>query len=197
MKNWSVPLVLVLSAIAAGASGIATTRPNPEAPEEIRQFGQLVGSWHCKGSERQQDGSWKETPGVAIWDWYYVLDGYAVQDVWRPDTEANPDATQGTNLRTFDPETGMWDIVWTKQDVPQIERFRAGFRDGEIHMFAERPAGPSYPRHLLHVTFHNIGDDRFDWRYETSGLTDGQNWRAVARLSCRRAGAEPDAENRP
>lgn len=196
MKTIVTIATLTLATTAAVAGGIASNGPNPEAPEEIRQFGQLVGSWHCTGENLQQDGIWKETPGVSTWDWYYVLDGYAVQDVWRPGPEAGPQAAQGTNLRTFDPDAGTWEVVWTTQKVPKIDFFRAGFRDGEMHMYAERAASELFPSHLMHITFHNISEEHFDWRYESSGLTDGQTWREVSRLSCKRVqgGTDPDSE---
>lgn len=199
MKTILTIAALTLATTAAVAGGIASTGPNPEAPVEVQQFGQLVGSWRCEGENLQQDGTWKKTPGVSTWDWYYLLDGYAVQDVWRPDTEANPKAVQGTNLRTYDSETDTWNVVWTTQNSPAIEPFRASFRDGEIHMFAERAANQLFRNHLMHITFHNISDDHFDWRYESSSPTDGQNWREVARLSCDRAvegeRVAPDAED--
>ncbi len=172
------------------SAGIATLEPNPAAPVEVQQFGQLVGSWQCRGENLQPDGTWQESPGVSTWNWYYILDGYAVQDLWIPDTEASPNASQGTNLRTFDPETGIWDVVWTTQNVPAIEKYRAAYRNDEIHIYAERPATKVFPSHLMHITFHNISEDHFDWKYEASGLTDGQNWQEQARLSCDRVESE-------
>ena len=185
---------LLASAGAVSAGGIASTAANPDAPAEVQQFGQLVGSWQCKGENLQPDGTWQASPGTSVWDWYYVLDGYAVQDVWRPHTSGNPNAAQGTNLRTYDPETGIWDVVWTTQNVPAIEKYRAAYRNDEIHIVAERPSNQFFPSHLMHITFHNIDEDHFDWRYEASGLTDGQNWQEQARLSCDRVRASGDEE---
>lgn len=193
MQVISTIVTLTLLTAGAAAGGVVSDGPNPEAPEEVKQFGRLVGSWRCTGENLQQDGTWKKTPGVSTWDWYYVLDGYAVQDVWRPDTEANPQAVQGTNLRTFDPESGTWEVVWTTQNVPKIDFYRAGYRDDEMHIYAERAATQAFPGHLMHITFHNVSEDHFDWRYESSGLTDGQNWREVARISCDREAAAGDA----
>ncbi len=175
---------------ASSATGITSVQRHPDAPAEVDQFGRLVGSWDCKGANRQQDGSWKESPGIERWDWFYILDGYAIQDVWRPDIEANPNASQGTNLRSFNSETGFWEVIWTTQKRAHIEHYRAAASGDDINIYAERPASPNFPRHLMRITFHNISDDHFDWRYESSGLTDGQDWTAVARLSCDRVDAE-------
>lgn len=63
-------------------------------------------------------------------------------------------------------------------------------------MYAERAASELFPSHLMHITFYNISEEHFDWRYESSGLTDGQTWREVSRLSCKRSqgGTDPDSE---
>lgn len=169
-----------------GKAPVVHAGPNDNAPAEVMQFGQLVGHWSCTNEVRQQDGSYKPIPGAATWSWYYILEGFAVQDVWLPDRQSNAQAPMGTNIRTYDADNGWWDVVWSTQQAPAFERYRASYRNGEIHMFAERPAFGSFPRHLMHVTFHNISADHFDWRYEASGLTDGQNWQETSRLACDR-----------
>ena len=150
------------------------------------KFGQLEGHWSCTSESRQADGTWAAGTGKGTWSWYYILEGYAVQDVWLPDRKANPGAAMGSNIRTYDVANARWDVVWTTQQAPAFERYKAAFRNGEIHMFAERPAGGGFPSHLMRITFHNFTADHFDWRYEASGLTDGKNWQEQSRLSCDR-----------
>ena len=166
-----------LIALAAN-SGVPLTHagPNENAPPEVKQFGQLAGHWSCVSETRQADGTFKTVPGIATWSWYYILEGYAVQDVWLPDRQQNAQAPMGTNIRTYDAVNGWWDVVWSTQQAPAFERYRASYRNNELHMFAERPANGGFPRHLMRVTF-------LDWRYEASGLTDGLNWQETSRLS--------------
>lgn len=182
-------LMIILAIVVSAATGNAPLShdgPNENAPEQVKEFGQLVGDWSCAGENLNPDGEWQKSPGRATWSWYYILEGFGVQDVWLPDREQNPNAPMGTNVRTFDPETGLWEVVWATQAVPKFDRYKASFRNGEIHIFAERPATKQFRSHLMRITFHNISADHFDWRYEASGLTDGQNWQERSRLSCDR-----------
>ena len=179
-----------LAAAAAPATPVPLSAQgaHPEAPDELEQYGQFVGSWRCAGQSLQPDGKWQKSPGLATWTWYYVLDGHAIQDVWHPATEAGPDAAVGTNLRIYDAEAGLWRMVWATATQSHFDTFRATYRDGEILMYGERPPSKAYGAHLARITFHNIDARHFDWKYESSGPADARRWREVARLSCDRAG---------
>lgn len=185
------PVILFfITFTATAAAPLITDKPVPDAPEAVQQqYGQLVGHWLCESESRQQDGTWQKSPNKATWSWYYVLDGYAVQDVWQPSGQS-PGAAMGTNLRSYDAENNIWNVVWTTTSNPTLEQYRSAYRNGELHIYAERPASASFPSHLMHITFHNISDDHFDWKYESSGLTDGQNWTEFSRLSCDRIAEE-------
>lgn len=150
------------------------------------QYGQLAGDWQCTSESLKQDGSWVKSPGTATWSWYYVLGGHAIQDVWQPPSDAGPDAAVGTNLRIYDVETGLWRMVWTTAKQADFDTFRASYRDGEILIYGERPQTAAFRAHLARITFHNIGERHFDWKYESSGPADGRKWREVVRLSCDR-----------
>ena len=182
-----------LSAAAGAPAVLVSNGPHPDAPEALMEYGQLVGNWQCKDHNLQQDGSWKESPGIATWSWYFMLDGHAVFDVWRPAPNAAGKVFSGTNLRTYDADTGIWNIVWTNTSSARIEAFQSSFRNDSIHITTERQASATFPKHMMHITFFNISEDHFDWKYESSPVTDGQNWREVSRLSCDRDHDEAEA----
>ena len=97
--------------------------PNPKAPDAVREeYGQFVGSWSCQGYNRQQDGRWQASPGRATWNWYYVMDGFAIQDVWIPST-ASTGGALGINLRTYDAESANWQMVWATGRQPDFDIF--------------------------------------------------------------------------
>lgn len=197
MKTAAIAMFAVSSCChAVSPAPLITETPNPNAPEQVRQqYGQLIGDWACQGENQQQDGSWQKSPGMATWSWYYVLDGYAVQDVWQPSKQASAGATMGTNLRTYDAENNIWNIVWTTTSNANLEQYRSAYRNKELHIYAERPASNVFPSHLMHITFHNISASHFDWKYESSGLTDGQTWQEFARLSCDRIPASTKTDS--
>lgn len=190
--HWAAIALAYLAAAAAPAAPVPLSTPaaHPEAPDELAHYGQFVGTWRCEGQSLQQDGNWQKSPGIATWSWYYVLDGHAIQDVWQPAPEAGADAAAGTNLRIYDAEAGLWRMVWTTAKQNHFDVFRASYRDGEILMYGERPQTNAFAAHLARITFHNIDERHFDWKYESSGPADARRWREVARLSCDRE-AEP------
>jgi hypothetical protein len=178
--------LIPLYSLAASPAKLISAGPNADAPEQLMEYGQLVGTWQCKSFGLQQDGSWKEAEGVNTWTWHYVLNGHAIQDVWQPQPNAEGEVLPGTNLRTYDAVTGIWNVVWTIVSSPRIESFISSYRNDAIHITTEREATARFPAHMMHITFHNISEKHFDWKYESSALTDGQNWRELSRLSCDR-----------
>ena len=177
---------MVFNAFAAAqTASLVATDPNPDAPEAVQQFGQLQGNWSCLGSSRQPDGSWKPGEHPATWSWYYVLDGFAVQDVWKP---GNPNGAMGTNLRTYDPESQSWNMVWATTGQARFDHFTASYEDGNLVMRGERWARAAFQAHDSRITFHNIGAQHFDWKYETAALQGEQQWNEISRIACDRSG---------
>lgn len=166
------------------ADVLITDGPNAKAPPEIGQYGQFEGTWKCQSFKRQQDGSWQENPWVSTWVWYYVLDGYAVQDVWIPGAGAPETAAMGTNLRIYNTEQDQWHMVWTTHGLNEFDYFNAKYKDGSIIMHGEMPARGQRGAHLAQITFHNITSDYFDWKYEFSPPGDGEHWTEASKLAC-------------
>jgi hypothetical protein len=164
---------------------------NPGAPAGIQQYGQFVGRWTCTPASLQPDGSWKASDARPTWTWHYVLSGQAIQDVWIPDPERSPPgAAMGTNLRVYDAEHDRWDMVWTTETMGAFQHFSAQMQDGEIVMHGGIPEGQR-KAHLARITFHNISDNHYDWKYEASEPDDGETWQLQMTLSCDRAGRGP------
>ncbi|MFK7955316.1 MAG: hypothetical protein AB8B96_04415 [Lysobacterales bacterium] len=163
---------------------LSVSRAHPDAPEEVKQYGALNGHWRCEASAKQPDGSWKDSPGVATWSWYYVLDGYAVQDVWQPAAATSP---MGTNLRTYDVEKKQWNMVWATQTQAEFDHYTAAYSDGMIVMRGENPSrSQSTPAHAAKITFYNMTNNHFDWKYEATAPATDAGWSEFSRMSCSR-----------
>ncbi|ULC60282.1 hypothetical protein MBM09_04655 [Flaviramulus sp. BrNp1-15] len=54
-------------------------RPNPEAPEQIKNYEAIIGVCHCKSTRKKQDGTWTD-PVDMTWKFKYILNGTAIQD---------------------------------------------------------------------------------------------------------------------
>ena len=114
MNLRSIALMIICGAsliACAGRSGIATSygSPNPKAPEEITQFNFLIGEWDIDFRWKLNDGSYQQTPGHMRAS--YVLDGYAIQDVWRLGSDAGGQII-GLAIRTYNPREKKWAINW-------------------------------------------------------------------------------------
>ena len=168
--------------------GIHTTGPNPDAPAAVNQFGQLVGQWSCGGANRAQDGSWTPNPAPARWDWYWILDGYGVQDVWQPGTSAAGSPLRvGTNVRVYDAKAQQWNIVWTTAAQAFWEDITAQWQQDRMVMRMDRAKGPVFAAHAVRITFFNISDTHFDWTYEFAppGTPhDAEGWTLTSKLDC-------------
>ena len=140
----------------------------------MAQFGRYLGDWKIEDSRLSQDGSgWSAGTG-ARWIFSCLGNGTAIQDFWLP-----PDGKVGTNLRTYDAETGTWEIAWAITGMP------AGFS----HIRAEQDASGNIvmlyvtplPTPLRRITFFVPDDAGWDWRLEFSSDA-GQTWFEVYRI---------------
>jgi hypothetical protein len=158
---------------------------NPNAPQELEQFGRLGGPWDCSIYNLGQGGLWHKRAGGARWTFNYALDGNAVTDIWVPDPDDEYPGSVGMNLRVYDPQAGLWRIAWTTVDQARFDLYEASYEDGDIIMWGQRPD------HQARITFYNVRPNQFDWKYEFSPLDDGTLWTEIVRMQCLRPGMLP------
>lgn len=179
MTVWR-PLTLMGSLILASAalaeeSGLpfGNTEACMEGP--LAQFGQYIGDWQIEDSQLAQDGSgWAPGDG-ARWIFTCLGNGTAIQDFWLP---AN--GSVGTNLRTYKPDTGTWEIAWAVDKLPAgFAHIRAKQNDaGNIVMHYVAPL----PTPLRRITFFPADASGWKWALESSN-DDGETWREVYRIT--------------
>lgn len=150
------------------------------------QFGRFLGQWACSGSE--WDGNaWRAEPGLHQWRWTTTLDGHAIQDYWTPSAESNEPLGVGTNLRIYNSQRERWEIVWTTAKQQEWDLIWAEEQAGKMVLHMQRPSRGDVKAHVARISFHNISDSHFDWKYEAAPLSDSRNFNEVYRLSCNRA----------
>jgi len=165
----SIALVLLgLAAITAPAMADNSCMEGPMA-----QFGRYVGDWKIEDESFARDGSgWSPGKG-ARWKFECIGDGIAVQDFWMPNGGG-----YGTNLRTYNPDTGLWEIVWTAQSLNGLTHITAKQADdGSIVMDILKPV-PDPPRRIIFFT-----PDEHGWSWvQQMSFDGGETWVDVYRI---------------
>ena len=143
----------------------------------LAQFGRYIGDWKIEDSQLAQDGSGWIAGAGARWIFTCLGNGTAIQDFWLP-----PDGNVGTNLRTWHPETGKWDIAWAINSQPGFAHIEARLDDsGNIVMHYVAPL----PTPLRRITFYAPDETGWDWQLEFSS-DGGETWLAVYRIRATR-----------
>lgn len=146
-------------------------RLNSEAPPETAQFAFLIGEWECKVRSMKPDRTFGESTGS--WTGRYILDGWAIQDDW---VAPRPDGAMfhGTNIRSWNPETGQWDNRWLASGSLQWKYFSAEKVDETMVMTGGEGEGPR-GKFVDRNVFYEIGTDSWKWRKDRS-WDGGENW---------------------
>lgn len=164
--------------------GLAASGPASGNKDKLMLFGQFVGEWEFDYVAYKPDGS-KET-GKGDWNFGWVLEGRAVQDVWMvPGSAERKEVGDklgecGTTMRFYDPNLDAWQIVW------------AGPRHASMQTFIARPIGTEIilegkddDGSVTRWIFSRITRKSFHWRAVNS-QDNGKSWKLEQEMSVRR-----------
>ena len=172
-------------AFAQTIEGLAASGPFPEHAEKLMLFGQFVGDWDLDVVNHLPDGSRSPQPSrrgggaprlqekttKGEWHFGWVLEGRAIQDVWRVppraelETASDPPTGYGTTVRFYDPQIDAWHVTWNGVVTGSVFVFVARQQGDEIVMEAQGE------RELSRWIFSHIAKESFRWRAVVS--TDG------------------------
>lgn len=145
-------------------------------------FERLLGSWAL--SVTYAPGTAHAATYSGEWHFARILEGRAIQDVWRvvaPDSAAGTLRGYGTTVRLFDTTLGAWRSTWHGPLGGAVVRFIGRPVDGEIHLVPEDAS----PEEQFRWVFHEITAETFRWRAESS--TDrGRTWVVQQQMHARR-----------
>ncbi len=171
-------LCTLTSQVAADDFHLTADDRHEAAPEALGHMAPLIGDWHIEWQSLDENGE-VQASGEADWHWRWILDGHAVQDVW-----LNPSLSQeverrfrGTNLRTFNSETGQWEMIWvTNQPPGGATHYTATSTPERIEMH------PVEAPQSNRIIFYNMTGDHFDWVSEDSA-DGGESWTPTLRIT--------------
>jgi len=176
-------ILIIASALLLSATAVADDRydlgRSPAAPVELDAYAPLVGEWAITTETLQQDGTWADSPG-AQWNFYFILEGHAIQDDWishAPPTGDPPIYGRGTNIRIYDTEEDRWEMAWIASRTRSLSTYTAqNGPDGSIVM--RDLFGVAQPSR---ITFYDIREDSFEWKLEFT-QDEGETWFEVFRI---------------
>ena len=161
-------VALVLSITTAPAFSQEACMDGP-----IAQFGRYIGDWKIDDESLARDGSGWQAGKGARWVFECIGDGTAIQDYWYPNGGG-----YGTNLRTYNPDTGKWEIVWAAQPQNGLMHISAqADDDGNIVMDILQPE-QNPPRRII---FFEPDADGWSWVQQWS-FNGGETWTDVYRI---------------
>jgi hypothetical protein len=156
----------------------AATGPAHGHETELMLFGQFVGDWDVAIRYFHPDGTQDHDTGE--WSFKWILEGHAVQDVWRIPSRAESERTGrpirglGTTIRFFDSNIGAWRSTWHGINGFVLEFIARQVAD---EIILERSEGNLTTRWI----FSEVQSDRFRWRNVTSA-DNGETWRQVQEM---------------
>mgnify|MGYP001555948285 CR=1 FL=1 len=167
-------VVLSLCGVALSASAADYTEEENACLEgPMEQFGRYVGDWNITDEALARDGSGWGPGNGARWIFKCVGDGTAVQDFWDPHNGG-----WGTNLRTWNPDTESWEIVWAAKALNGLMHISAQQdEEGRIVMEILKPT-QNPPRRIIFMPPDETGWSwQQEWWFEKS-----QTWAPVYKI---------------
>jgi hypothetical protein len=159
---------------------LGASAPDPGLTEQLKLFGQFVGSWTVELTNHHPDGSHETVP--AAWHFGWVLQGRAVQDVFLAPSTAGYDGAYreyGTTIRFYDPSIDAWRVVWSGP-VRGRQILLIGQARGEEIMLKGREQSVE-----LRWVFSQVRPESFRWRAAESA-DGGYSWTVVQEMVAQR-----------
>jgi len=151
---------------------------NPEAPEQLADYGKMIGICDCKSERRTQDGGWA-APVDMTWEFRYIMNGMAVQDL-----TLKADGVHSGSIRQYNTDSASWYVHYysTAAATPQLASWSGGKQGDDIILYKEQKA-PNGMDGFYKINFTNITNKGFNWLGEWVSTDESfkhQTWR----ISC-------------
>lgn len=155
-------------------------RPNPEAPQEIKDWQPLIGTCECSSVARNPDQTWAD-PVEMEWTFKYIMNGWGVQD-----ETLKADGGHSGSIRQFIADSSKWYVHYysNKGPSPALPAWEGGKRGDSIVLYRPQKA-PNGMEGYYRITFSDMDQDGFNWLGEwvdTSEKIRFPTWK----IKCRR-----------
>jgi hypothetical protein len=164
--------------------GLVASGPASDIAGKMMLFGRLVGVWDIDYTAHGTGG--KEVSAKCEWNWAWVLDGRAVQDVWicpsRAERAREPGLTGewGTTVRMYDPKRDAWRVVFVGPAFSNVNLLTAHEVGSTIVQ-----EGTDTDGRPVHWNFTDITPASFRW-YSEKSMDGGKTWMQQEQMLARR-----------
>lgn len=134
-------------------------KPHPDAPTQIKDYKDLIGTCNCKSISRKPDQSWAE-PVDMKWTFKYIMNGMAVQD-----ETLKADGNHSGSLRQFIADSSKWYVHYYSSASPttKLSTWDGNKnKDGDIVLYRKQKA-PNGADGFFRLTFYDISKLGYKW----------------------------------
>jgi hypothetical protein len=159
---------------------LAAPGRSPDIPEADDAYGWLVGSWDLDVLHYWTDVRGRGLKAEAHFGW--ILEGHAMQDMWRIAPEARTETTRmlGTTLRVWDPSVRAWRVTWINPLTGQKTELIGRWSGKDVVQVGTHADGTP-----VRWSFTDITKDSFHWIGEALD-PDGRTWNVQGEFRARR-----------
>lgn len=136
-------------------------RPNPEAPAQIKDWKEMIGSCDCKSELRNPDGSWN-APDTLTWTFKYIMNGHGVQD-----ETLKSNGSHTGSIRQFIADSAKWYVHFYSHKGPTttLPSWEGVRQDDQIVLFRDSKA-PNGMDGDYRITFYDLSEKGYKWKGE-------------------------------
>ena len=139
--------------------------------EGLKQIDFFIGAWDLETTDIQPDGSFAK--GRARSEVSYILDGWAMQDNFLLLGQDEQVIFRGTSIRSFNAQTGKFQIVWVMPGYHGITDISAEWTDGKLVSTGKGYDGGG--EFLERFEYYDITNDSYKFKMDRS-YDGGNTW---------------------
>lgn len=138
---------------------------------QLEKLDFFIGEWTIETKDIQPTGTFKTGKAKSIVK--YILDGYAMQDDYLMLDDNNNVIFRGTSIRSFNNNTGKYQIVWIMPGINGITDISAEFIKNRL--IGKGKGYDNNGEFLERFEYYNITKDSYSFKMDRS-YDNGEDW---------------------
>lgn len=138
---------------------------------QLEKLDFFIGEWIIETKDIQPNGTFKTGKAKSIVK--YILDGYAMQDDYLMLDDNKNVIFRGTSIRSFNKNTGKYQIVWIMPGINGITDISAEFINNRL--IGKGKGYDNNGEFLERFEYYNISKNSYSFKMDRS-YDNGKNW---------------------